>query len=367
MMSRRSPVPVADPTHVRRRLTGRRRAAFAIVAALLAASLCAAVLVAADVYLHARVQDVAGVNVWGYRGPVIGRKRPDEIRIVALGGSTTFGFGLFANESWPFYLGELLNSESAAGRYRVVNLGAPGQGAYGFAFDLADYAYLHYDLAVLYEGYNDLGRPMAFDPTPGVVNHYLWRRQSPVYLLTGYFPILPLVFREKAMALRSGGDLDAAYRGEIRFKAGVAARMTASALAGTAAAAEAIGQRFGRFTGVAALSHAPIDSVSWKPYTDSVLIAVEYARARGVRVLVVTQPYLSDAHVAQQRALAAALSSRFASDAGVRYVNLGTAVNLQDHTVAYDGLHLVAAANRSIAERLVDPVRSLSADVAHDD
>jgi lysophospholipase L1-like esterase len=366
-MSRPLPATVADTTPARRALTRRRRVAFAIAAVLMAAGICATVLVLTDVYLHTRVQDVAGVNAWGYRGRVVGRKRPGEIRIVALGGSTTFGFGLFANESWPFYLGELLNSGSANGRYRVINLGAPGQGAYGFAFDLADYRYLGYDVAVLYEGYNDLGWPMTFDPTPGVVNHYLWRRESPVYLLTGYFPILPLVFREKAMVLRSGGDLGAAYRGEIRFKAGAAARMTASALAGTAAVADALGKRFGRITGVAALSHAPIDSVSWKPYTDSVLTAAASARARGVRVLVVTQPYLSDAHVAQQRALAAALASRFGGDGGVRYVNLGTAANLQDRAVAYDGMHLVAKANRAIAERLIDPVRGLSSDLTHHD
>jgi len=40
-----------------------------------------------------------------------------------------------------------------------------------------------------------------------------------------------------------------------------------------------------------------MDFVSWRPYTDCVVAAGEQARARGVRVLVVTQPDLSDAHV----------------------------------------------------------------------
>ena len=35
------------------------------------------------------------------------------------------------------------------------------------------------------------------------------REQSPIFRATGYFPILPLAFREKAMALRSGGDIEA--------------------------------------------------------------------------------------------------------------------------------------------------------------
>ena len=50
-----------------------------------------AVLLAADVYLHWRVQNAGAVNVWGYRGPVVGRKQPNEIRVVVLGGSTAFG------------------------------------------------------------------------------------------------------------------------------------------------------------------------------------------------------------------------------------------------------------------------------------
>jgi lysophospholipase L1-like esterase len=341
------------------RLTARRRFAYAFLAVVLAAITGALAILLADIYLHFRVQNLAGVNVWGYRGAVVGRKSPGEIRVVVLGGSTAFGYGLPANESWSFYLEELLNSSGSGQKYRVVNLGAPGQGAYGFAFDLADYAYLRYDVVILYEGYNDLGNPMAFDPTPAVVNHYLWRRQSPVFRLTGYFPILPLVFREKAMALRSGGQLDAAYRGEVHFSPGLAARMTASALTSAATVAEAVGRRVGRLTDGAALSHAQLDTTSWRSYTDSVVKAVADARTRGARVIVVTQPYISDAHVAQQRALTAAIASRFDDDSGVRHVNLGTAVDLRDSSVAYDGIHLVARANRTIAEHLVQPVREI--------
>jgi len=331
-----------------------------VAAVALAAGACLATLLLADLYLHRRVQNLAGVNLWGYRGPSVGRKRPGDIRVVALGGSTAFGYGLPWNEAWPFYVEQLLNAGSEAARYQVVNLGAPGQGAYGFSFDLADYRYLDYDVAIFYEGYNDLGRPMAFDPTPHVVNHYLWRRQSPVFRLTGYFPVLPLVFREKAMALRAGGDLNAAYRGEIAFKPGLAAEATASALAGAATVADALGRRLGTLSAGVPLSHEPVDDKQWTTYTGDVLDAAALARARGVRVAVVTQPYLSDAHVAQQRALSEALAARYAADPGVRYVNLGRTVDLQDRAVAYDGLHLVARANRTVAEHLVTTVRELS-------
>jgi hypothetical protein len=79
------------------------------------------------------------------------------------------------------------------------------------------------------------------------------------------------------------------------------------------------------------------------------LDAIRHARQRGQRVVVVTQPYLSDLHVDQQRALAASLQREFGGDSNVRYVNLGRLLDLHDPSVAYDGLHLTAAGNDRIA------------------
>src|SRR5205807_353731 len=115
---------------------------------------------------------------------------------------------------------------------------------------------LGYDAAILYEGYNDLGRrdlPEAV-PSRDAVNDLLWRRQSPVFRATGYLPVLPLVFREKAMALMAGGDLDAAYRGRATFKPGLSARATAAVLQSAAAVAEAVGKQVGRLTEGSGLS-----------------------------------------------------------------------------------------------------------------
>lgn len=337
-----------------------RRALFAAVATLGTLLLGVACLFAADLYVHARVQNVGGVNVWGYRGPIVGRKAPGEIRIVVLGGSTAFGYGVPYNEAFPFYLEQMLNARPG-GRYRVVNLGAPSQGAYGFRFDLADYAYLEYDIAILYEGYNDLslkertgGTSLADGP-----NRFLWRRQSPVFRLAGYFPVLPLVLREKAMQMKAGGDLNAAYRGRVVFEPGLATRATASALERAAAVADRLGFQVGSFGGDPTRVTNPTDPEefsTWHEYINCVTGAVRAARDRGVAAVVVTQPYISDSHVLQQRALAAALAASFAGDPAVRYVNLGNAIDLRDRSVAYDGLHLVATGNAVIARDLVDSV-----------
>lgn len=344
----------------------RKRIVFAGLTIFLAFGVCLIGLLIVDVYLHRRVQYQAGVNVWGYRGAVIGWKAPGETRIVALGGSTAFGYGLPWNESFPFYLEQALAGRAEGGRrYRVINLGAPGQGAFGFRFDLADYSYLRYSVAILYEGYKDLGVgdvPEGVTPRESV-NVFLWRRSSPIFRMTGYLPVLPLVFREKAMAIRAGGDLDGAYRGRATFRPGLAARATAATLQRAARVADAVGTQLGKLTldseVVASRDHA-VDTVSWRPYTNGVLEAVVFARRAGAKVVVVSQPYASDSHIAQQQALTRALAPVLAADPDVQYVNLGSIIDLRDRAIAYDGLHLVAKGNARIAAHLVEPVLTLA-------
>jgi len=345
-------------------MSTRTKLLFAAVAIAGTVVLCSTVMLGIDLYLHSRVQTTGSVNVWGYRGPTVDRKQPGEIRVVVLGGSTAFGYGVPWNEAFPYYLEQMLNARAGRAAYRVINLGAPAQGALGFKFDLEDYAYLEYDVAIFYEGYNDLGAtdlPNAV-PERTATNDLLWRRQSPVFRATGYFPVLPLVFREKAMQMMAGGNLDAAYRGKAVFQPGLATRATAGALKTAAAVADSVGTTLGHITGdpAEASKAAALDTTTWRNYTDRVIDAVRFARARSVKAIVVTQPYASDSHIAQQRALAAALAAAFGSDPGVQYVNLGLTVDLRDRTIAYDGLHLVAKGNERVASRLVEPVLDMA-------
>jgi hypothetical protein len=53
------------------------------------------------------------------------------------------------------------------------------------------------------------------------------------------------------------------------------------------------------------------------------------------------------------------IASRFGSDRRVRYDNLGRLINLRDQSIAYDGLHLVAAGNSRIADELTAVVLDL--------
>ena len=74
-------------------------------------------LLAVDVYLHGKFEKSAGFNVWGYRGPAVGRKGADEYRVVILGGSSAYGYGTNWDEAIPAALERQLAGRSV-GPYR---------------------------------------------------------------------------------------------------------------------------------------------------------------------------------------------------------------------------------------------------------
>src|SRR5579862_9194605 len=130
----------------------RRRLAYAFAAVVMACVVSIAVLLGIDIYIHAKYQKSAGFNVWGYRGPTVGRKRPDEYRVVVLGGSSAYGYGTSWDQALPALLERDLGGWKVGPfrRVSVVNLGYNNEGAYSFKFTLQDYRSLSYDLVCLY-------------------------------------------------------------------------------------------------------------------------------------------------------------------------------------------------------------------------
>jgi hypothetical protein len=346
-----------------RTFSRRKRFTFALGAAALVVVMAGGAMLAVDLYLHRKFERSGGVNIRGYKGPVVGRKAPGEFRIAVLGGSTAFGYGVRWDESFPAILERRLN-ERVAGAYKVVNLAYNNEGAYSFTFTMKDYAYLDYDLVCLYEGYNDLiGDARA-------PNHSVFRHTSPIFLLTGYLPIFPLVFSEKAAALMHGGDL--VYRGRETtvFRPGLVTRTTAEILTAAAETGRALERQLTRDS--EAPRHQPVDEPTtgcqnpWQEYCRSILAAVEYGVANGKRALIVTQPYavslqLRTRHIEQQRQMSEALDRRFGHDARVAYVNLGPTIDLTDPALSFDQMHLTPAGNSKIAASLVVPVVAMAA------
>ena len=344
----------------------RRRLVFAGAAVALSFGLALAALLALDIYVHARYEKGVLVNVWGYRGPTAGRKRPGEYRIAILGGSAAFGYGVTWRESMPAILEEKLSR--APGRFRVVNLAYNNEGAYSFTFTLKDYSYLDYDLVCLYEGYNDLGGDFN-------ANRSVFRHDSPVFRLTGYLPIFPLVFREKASVMVYGdtrGVYPTLSKTVFRPPASLAARTGAEALRAAADVGESLERQFGRVS-IGARQTGSISSQSdcafpWTSYCGSIRGAVEWALQQNKQVLVATQPYalgveLGGRHRDQQHAMAAMMTRRFGNDQRVRYLDLGNLVDLANPALSYDRMHLTESGNERIAQAFVAPVLDMAAKV----
>lgn len=346
-------------------MTTRKRLVFAAAAMLMAVVVGFLALLAADLYFHHRVERAAGVNIWGYRGPRVAKKAPNEHRLVVIGGSTAFGYGVASDQAFPAYLERDLRALAVNGApVSVVNLGFNSQGAYAFRFAEQDYFKLGYDAVILYEGYNDLGL---------APNEFVGRRDSPVFRLTGYYPIVHVALDEKAMALRSGGNIDAAYRNKIRgekqtvFRPGLATRATASTLEAAAHVSKTLNEQLDRFARqprtTATFEDVHVDDLGCRldfaHYCASVRDGIRFALDRGKKVLVVTQPYINDRHRQQQDDLRRMLAAQFRTDARVAYANLGEAFDLKNPTFSYDGMHLTATGNAEIAHRLVGSVVGL--------
>jgi lysophospholipase L1-like esterase len=337
-----------------------KRLAFALAAIALSFGATTAVFFAADVYAHHRFDEAAGLNWRGYRGAVVGRKARNEFRVVVLGGSTALGYGLHWSDAFPAQLERRLKAKSSR-PISVVNLGYNNEGAYSMRFTLDDYRRLDPDLAILYEGYNDVNGATQ--------NTQVFRHGSAVFRLTGYYPILPVVLTEKLMALRAGGDLGAAYRGDqVVFRPTFRQRMSIGVLNGADRLSSAAARQLERLAPDESKKTAAADADGKiSMYCDDIEQAVKLARSRGTIVIVVTQPYMAGGlhgrHIQQQAALARRLTATFSRDPGVRYLNLGDSIDLHDRSLAWDGMHLTPEGNAIIAASLEGPVSQYAQDV----
>lgn len=348
-------------------MTRRKLFVFASVAIVLALSGTFIALLLADLYLHRRAERSAGLNRWGYRGPIAPGKQAGEVRVAMLGGSTMFGYGVTWSEAIPALLEHQLRERPDGTRFRTINLGFNNEGAFASLPTLQDFAWLDYDIVALYHGYNDMLGDAA-------TNTAVYRHESPVFRLTGYYPILPLALQEKAMALRTGGNLDAAYRAardggapRVTFTPNIAQRTSATALEALSNATLAMGDQLDKVAakaGPSSMANVAGCEAPWIHFCDSIYRAVTYARGRGAGVLVIAPPTVPGKNAEplddQRRQLAAMLRRQFGSDRGTLFVDLSGAVDPGNSQLSFDGLHLGVDGNRTIARGLVEPVLTVA-------
>jgi hypothetical protein len=309
--SRHSTVPEAVKPAIgalpSRRMLWRLIAVEAVAASLLGA-------IAIDLGMHNRAQDQFGVNTRGFRGPAF-LVKPRGQRVAVLGGTAAYGVGVEWDATFPYllqkYLGE--SPRRPAVPANVVNLAAIGDGAASYVDTLEHYAPLGADIIGIYDGYADPSRPSS-------------RRASPVFNAFGYLPLIPAWMNGDQAPLRgdrlvwSGYDDD---RGDV-----------------------------------SAMSCERLSAA----YCGAMIAAVDWALAHHDAVVIVTPPFVSKRHRAQQLSLAAELDRRFGGRSDVRRVNLGEAIDLTNSALAVERVNLTAEGQRQVAQRLVDPFLDVLAD-----
>jgi hypothetical protein len=99
------------------------------------------------------------INAQGLRGPTVDPKKPDGVlRVVCLGGSSTFNYGAAGERTWPVRLGESL-SRGLGRPVEIVNGGTPGYSAYQSSKRFEhQFAAWQPDLVIIYHMWNDLKR-----------------------------------------------------------------------------------------------------------------------------------------------------------------------------------------------------------------
>lgn len=136
------------------------------------------------------------VNNFGFREIDFDEKKSDNVfRVIAIGGSTTFGSGAIGSQTYPFILQEIFNKNPEL-NVEVINLGISGGWSYT-EVKLINQKAINFepDLIIVYDGWNDVisGRPeqqieeksddltLVFDGWKGVISGPLGDRQGDIF------------------------------------------------------------------------------------------------------------------------------------------------------------------------------------------
>ena len=124
--------------------------------------------------------ETTSINSEGFRGVEFSPIKPNNTyRIVMIGGSTTFGTGVFDNETVPFQLEQKFQSENSEFDVEVINAGLGGSWS-KLEVDLIKNKIIDYDpnLLIVYDGANDalveIGKILNHDPE---ASSELWKNR----------------------------------------------------------------------------------------------------------------------------------------------------------------------------------------------
>jgi len=96
-------------------------------------------------------------NSEGFRGPEFSKEKPENYyRILMIGGSTLFGWGVLDHQTIPYYFQTLFDNSDINYKVEVINFGIPGISSPGEVHTLkTKLLFFEPDLIIVYEGWND--------------------------------------------------------------------------------------------------------------------------------------------------------------------------------------------------------------------
>jgi len=324
---------------------GKRRRGVTVALAVQAVAFACIAVVALDLYAHKRVEDVAGLNIWGYRGAVAHQKQPREIRVAVVGGTRAFGLG--SSSSWT--IATVVRQEMMLAIDRPgqpvrqvvpVTLGWPGALPDSYVATLEHFSYLAPDYICFFD---DLG----------VGGSALPAERSGLFARTGYWPALPIVLQEKGMLWRFG-SVRAGYGARASSTSGIVRQV-----AGTGV--QFAGRALSRVDHV--LARSPVSHRADDPerYATELMQAVDVALSRAKGVVVALSPTESHLQSANAAAVVPRLKARAVTAKSLRVVDLSDEPLLLDPLQRlddwnYGGDAILAAANR-IAPAVIELIR----------
>ena len=308
--------------------------------------------VALDLYAHKRVENLAGLNMWGYRGPIARQtKPPGELRLVVVGGARAFGLG--SSASWTIATvvrQDVMLAIDRPGRpirqVVPITLAWPGALPDSYAATLEHFADLKPDYICIYD---DLG----------VGGSRLREEQSGLFARRGYWPALPVVLQEKGMLLRFG-SVGAGY-GKPAASPSSPGPVRRVAGAGFQAAGELLASA-DRLLAREAVAHRADNP---ERYATQIMHAVDLALIQARGVVVAISPVESTLQASNAAAVVPQLEARAKDVARLRVVNLSGEPLLLDKSLRFDewnyGGDAIAAAAKRIAPAVVDLIAAADA------
>jgi hypothetical protein len=300
--------------------------------------------VALDIYAHKHAENVAGLNMRGYRGPVAHQKQPREIRLVVVGGTRAFGLG--SSASWTIATvvrQEVMLATDRPGReirqVIPITLAWPGALSDSYAGTLDDFADLKPYYICIYDDLGVGGAPLREE----------W---SGLFARTGYWPALPLALREKGMLWRYG-SVRAGYdrRAAPASSPGAARRAAGASL-------QFAGELLSSADRLMARTAVPHRADNPERYATQLMEAVDQALTQARGVVVAVSPVESPLQATNASAVLPQLEARAATARQLRIVNLAQEPLLLDTSQRFDdwnyGGDAIAAAAKRIAPAVID-------------